>query len=169
MRRPHASAEATTPLSGRQRRLRASDPGAPVEPSLARRSGSRLPIASSAKTASPARAHARAPREFLAEIAIRCPAAFAEDPAEPISGPSSAPPRAPCSAVGFADDAVLPRFARPRLPIPPSQRRALSPCGRGRGSATHRVDCRISPHVGDIHRVKVTTHTSLMNDGNFLI
>jgi hypothetical protein len=35
-------------------------------------------------------------------------------------------------------------------------------------SALHQVDCRILPHAGDIHRVKVTTHYELDEWPRFL-
>jgi hypothetical protein len=138
---------------------------------LALRSGSRLPMVSSAKTASPARPP-RAPREFAPKSRR-----FAARPGLPRMRWSLClrrraqhrPPHARLSVSPMTPRSSLPRFARPRFSIPPSRGRARSPCGRRHSSATHRVDCRISPHLGDIHRVKVTTHTSLMNDHDFLI
>jgi hypothetical protein len=55
------------------------------------------------------------------------------------------------------------RYGEPRcaaaLPPPAAAEDWATPL-RG-SSAPHRIDCRILPHVGDIHRGKVTTHYQL--------
>jgi hypothetical protein len=156
------------PSPGGNAGFRAPDPRAPVEPSPC--PAQRFSVADGLLSEDGV-AGARAPRIPVRNRGDSLPGCVCRGSGGAYFCAVERNTRAPCSAVGFADNAaVLAAAIRPAAVLnPPSRRRALSPCGHGHSSATHRVDYRISPHVGDIHRVKVTTHTSLMNDHNFLI